>query len=163
MICAKVAILGQRPLKCSYSPSKQSPDVKVRFARLQLPRTMSVTTTGLSGRNNGVKTIVDGTAFTTTYHAYQNVLEDSVYDFSLEYPLRAAIFKHARNDKTTKYVAAQPIFYVAALKMLNTDSGYKFYLASYCRSYTCDWRDDLLIQRVVFGPTLLDEVRRLDQ
>ena len=132
--------------------------MKVKYARLKLPRMISIPI-----RNRGVKTIVDGTAFSTTYHSYFNhILEDDGYEFGYELPLKAEIFKHARNDKTTKYVAVQPVYYVAALNLLNTDFK-AYYLASYQLSNTCDWKDDLSIEEVKFGPTLLSELRRLDQ
>ncbi len=153
-----------QPLKCSNSSSKQSQVVKVKYARLKLPRMMSIPTEQRQSiRISGVKTIVDGTAFSTTYHSYFNhILEDDGYEFGYEFPLKAEIFKHARNDKTTKYVAVQPVYYVAALKLLNTDFK-AYYLASYQLSNTCNWRDDLSIEEVKFGPTLLSELRRLDQ
>ena len=179
MICAGVASSHGhqvQPLKCLNSSSKQSPVVKVKYARLKLPRMMTIPSEP-SSHSNGVKTIVDGTAFSTTHHSYfnsrnQGMLEDYGYEYGYEFPLKAEIFKHARSDKTVKYVAVQPVYYVAALKMLNTDfkawsSGriheYKYYLASYHRSHTCDWRDDISIQQVVFGPKLLSELRILEQ
>ena len=202
------ASLSHLQLTCSSTPSKRSPTVRVKYARLKFPRLASVPAEvtrrsreseqrgvgvaiaedgGNESRGNesgGSKascltTIVDGTAFTTTYHSYlndrsQDVLEDYGYEFGYEYPLRAEIFKHARNERTTRYVnATQPVYYVAALRFLTTDFAqwssagrmheYKYYLASYHRSNTCDWRDDLSIREVIFGPRLLSELRILEQ
>lgn len=177
--------------------------MRVKYARLKLPRMISVPdevtqrsweseqrgdvaiaanesggSVSSSSKASRLTTIVDGTAFTTTYQSYFNdrsrdVLENYGYEFGYEYPLRAEIFKHARNERTTKYVnARQPVYYVAALRFLTTDfqqwslgrmHEHKYYLASYHRSNTCDWRDDLSIQEVVFGPRLLSELRILDQ
>lgn len=177
MICAGVASSHGhqvQPLKCLNSSSKQSPVVKVKYARLKLPRMLTIRT---EQSGSGVGVIVDGTAFSTTYHSYfnnrdQGILEDYGYEFGYEFPLKAEIFKHARSDKTVKYVAVQPVYYVAALKMLNTDfkawslgqiHEYKYYLAAYHKSNTCDWRDDISIQQVIFGPKLLSELRILEQ
>lgn len=171
MICVK-GYLGHIP-NCS---KKQSPIVKVKYARLKLPRMISLPSE--KDVTNGLSTIVDGTAFTVSYQSYINtstndILEDYGNSFGYEYPLRAEIFKHARNDRTTKYVnITKPVYYVAVVKKFNTNfkqwsSGilheYKYFLASYHRCNTCDWRDDLSIQEVIFGPILLSEIRRLEQ
>ena len=170
MSCTKAAFLNQ-PLRCSCSnsSSKRNKVVKVNFARLKLPKMVSMPSE-ITGHDIGVKTIVDGTAFSTTYHAYcKNGNQE--YKLGFEYPLRAEIFKHARNDRAIDFVAAQPVYYVAALDLFDADfqelrSGQidkHTYLLSYSRSTTCDWRDNLSIEQVIFGPNLISELRMLDQ
>lgn len=165
---------------CSNTPFKQSPAVKVRFARLKFPRFISTTTERHPGEV-GIQTIVDGKAFSSTYNAYftsfendkkvsfNHALNSDLYKIQYEYPLRAEIFKHARNDARIKYVATQPVYYVATLKLIEHEhqhahaQGYESFLATYYRDSSREWRDELAIEPVIFGPQLSAELSSLDQ
>lgn len=139
-----------------------------------LPRSRSNT----SGRDiNSIDMIVDGSAFKSIddVQKSENIIPYGRTHSGFEYPLKLEIFNHIRSEPRPLLCKTEPIYYVA---IVQTDlfiqesevaehlipKGYKFYLIQYnpiLTMFTCDWRDDLAIESVIFGPKLIEEMLNL--
>lgn len=134
-----------------------------------MPKKLETTTNASS-----IDLIVDGSAFKrlSDIHSSDNIF---YYGSShgYEYPVKMEIFRHIRSEPLVRYMAAEPIYYVAVVQTDMTNNvvcvsgaiprGYRFYVATYNPTVrkTCDWRDEISIRPVIFGPKLLDEILSL--
>ena len=169
--------IGRRQRVCrrwnSIAENTGSSNNVVYFSKLKRP-TVAVFPRSRHN-NNSIDVIVDGSAFDSIdeVHTSENIVHYGKTHGGFEYPLKLEIFNHIRSEPRPS-CKTDNIYYVAIVQTdvfeqsrVSEDlipSGFEFYMAQYnpmLAMFTCDWRDDVKIDSVIFGPALIREMLKL--